>query len=116
MARGQDPSIGVHPAGYYGEQDIELLTGTRVTGLDVTARQVTLDDGRSVGYDALLLATGGQARRLPGVDGERVHHLRTRADSDALRARLVPGSGSWSSVPGSSAARWRPPRAGWAST
>jgi 3-phenylpropionate/trans-cinnamate dioxygenase ferredoxin reductase subunit len=45
----------------------------------------------TVGYDALLVATGGRARRLPGLSGDRVHHLRTRADSDALRERLVPG-------------------------
>jgi 3-phenylpropionate/trans-cinnamate dioxygenase ferredoxin reductase subunit len=87
---GQAPPIMVHPPEFYAAQSIELLTGTRVTGLDVAARRVEIGGSR-VGYDALLIATGGQARRLPGLSGERVHHLRTRADSDALRERLVPG-------------------------
>ena len=38
-----------------------------------------------------MLATGGRPRRLPGVEGERVHHIRTLADSDRLRERLRPG-------------------------
>ncbi|RTL65298.1 MAG: ferredoxin-NAD reductase [Pseudonocardiaceae bacterium] len=87
---GQAPSIEVHPPEFYADQSIELLTGTRVTGLDAAARRVVVG-GSAVGYDALLVATGGQARRLPGMAGERVHHLRTRADSDRLRAQLVPG-------------------------
>ncbi|NMH97003.1 FAD-dependent oxidoreductase [Pseudonocardia acidicola] len=91
---GTAPSPAVYPEQWYADNAVEPLTGTRVAGLDVTARRITLGDGRTVGYDAVLIATGGQARRIPGlsdVDAERVHHLRTRADSDALRARLRPG-------------------------
>ncbi|MFC4943555.1 NAD(P)/FAD-dependent oxidoreductase [Pseudonocardia sp. GCM10023141] len=84
------PEIDVHPAPFYAEQSIELVSETRATGLDVAARRVTLG-GSTIDYDALLIATGGLARRLPGVSGDRVHHLRTRADADALRERLVPG-------------------------
>lgn len=87
---GTDPSIEVHPAEFYAAQSIELLTCTRATVLDIATRRVTIG-GSAVAYDALLIATGGQARRLPGLSGDRVHHLRTRADSDALRERLVPG-------------------------
>ncbi|MHA6780650.1 NAD(P)/FAD-dependent oxidoreductase [Pseudonocardia saturnea] len=86
---GKAPDIAVHPAEFYAEQSIELLTGTRATDLDCAARRVTVG-GRSVGYDALLLATGGRARRLPGLAGNRVHHLRSRADADALRRAMVP--------------------------
>ena len=44
-------------------------------------------------YDRLLLATGAEPRRLdvPGADLDGVHHLRTLADADALRARLDAG-------------------------
>src|SRR3954462_4883069 len=48
----------VHPEGFYEENDIELLTGTRATAIDPGARQVVLDDDRRLAYDALLLATG----------------------------------------------------------
>lgn len=42
-----------------------------------------MSHSHSAGYDALLIATGGQARRIRGVHGNWVHHLRTRADADA---------------------------------
>lgn len=42
--------------------------------------------------DAVLIATGGRPRGLPGVTGDRVHYLRTVDDSDRLRERLRPGA------------------------
>jgi 3-phenylpropionate/trans-cinnamate dioxygenase ferredoxin reductase subunit len=47
----------VHPESFYGEHDIELITGTAVTALDPGRSRVTLSDGRQLGYDRLLLAT-----------------------------------------------------------
>lgn len=46
----------------------------RVRDLHAEQRTITLDDGRSLAYDALVLATGARGRRLdtPGV--ERVRH------------------------------------------
>ena len=54
---------------------------------------MTLDDGRVLGYDRLLLATGAEPRRLqiPGADLDGVCYLRTLADCDLLRARLDAG-------------------------
>ncbi|MCW8382503.1 NAD(P)/FAD-dependent oxidoreductase [Streptomyces justiciae] len=51
-------------------------------------RTVTTADGRQVGYDALIVATGANARRLavPGQRGELV--LRTLDDARRLRTRL----------------------------
>src|SRR5690606_40823785 len=72
------------------EHDVELLTGTEATALDLGARSVMLDDGRSLPYDRLLLATGSDPRRipLPGVDLDGVHELRTLDDSESLAAAL----------------------------
>jgi len=42
--------------------------------------------------DAFLLATGSRARRLPGVEGERVIYLRTLDDATRLREYLRPGA------------------------
>src|SRR6185437_7083993 len=83
----------VHPDGFYAQQEIELETGVTVTGIEPGASRVTLADGRVLGYDRLLLATGAEPRRLhiPGADLDRVCYLRTLADCDLLRAQLDAG-------------------------
>jgi 3-phenylpropionate/trans-cinnamate dioxygenase ferredoxin reductase component len=83
----------VHPDGFYEQQEIELVTGMTVTAVEPGASRVTLDDGRTLGYDRLLLATGAEPRRLriPGADLDGIHYLRTLADCDLLRARLDTG-------------------------
>jgi 3-phenylpropionate/trans-cinnamate dioxygenase ferredoxin reductase component len=72
------------------EADITLLCGTEATGLDTEAHVLELAGGRRLPYQALLLATGARARRLP-FGGASVHMLRTCADAAALRGRLAPG-------------------------
>ncbi len=74
------------------ELGVELLLGTPATGLDPDARCVVTSD-RAVPYDALVLATGATARRLP--EGWRlpgVHTLRTIEDAYAIRAALYAGA------------------------
>ncbi|MFE7417550.1 NAD(P)/FAD-dependent oxidoreductase [Rhodococcus sp. NPDC057529] len=81
----------VNQESWYADNAIELELGTRATDLDPVARRVSLSEGRSLTYDALVLATGVRARTLPGFDGERVHFLRTIADAERLGQRLAPG-------------------------
>jgi 3-phenylpropionate/trans-cinnamate dioxygenase ferredoxin reductase subunit len=73
--------------------NLDFRAGMRATRIDRAARAVHLEDGTSVAYDKLILATGGEARRLPvpGGDGPRVHYLRTLDESLAIRAALGPG-------------------------
>ncbi|WP_020661104.1 NAD(P)/FAD-dependent oxidoreductase [Amycolatopsis benzoatilytica] len=83
-------SLYVHDATWYAEQNIELRTGVRATGLDRAAHQVKLSDGTSLGYAKLLLATGASPRRLPGANG--VHYLRRVEDSDWLKGLFTTAS------------------------
>ena len=75
--------IPLRPPEFYREQKIDALTNTTVTSIDPKTKQVTLSDGRSLGYDALLLATGAEPVRLaiPGADLPHVFYLRTLNDS-----------------------------------
>src|SRR5438552_15341277 len=56
--------IPLRSADFYRGRKIDTLTNTSVTAIDPKAKQVTLSDGRSLGYGALLLATGAEAARL----------------------------------------------------
>ena len=89
---GPDAVI-LHPAEWYAEGGVELRTGTTAVGLDPAAHRLALEDGGSLAYDALLLATGSSPRRLPieGAELEGVRTLRTLDDSDALAAELRAG-------------------------
>ena len=72
---------------------LDFRAEARVTGIDRSAKRVTLGSGESLAYDKLILTTGGTARRLPvpGGDLPRVLYLRTIEDSLAIRAALGPG-------------------------
>ncbi|MCF7552976.1 NAD(P)/FAD-dependent oxidoreductase [Pseudonocardia sp. WMMC193] len=65
---------------------VDLHLGVRAER--VAAGRVELVGGGVVTADAVLLATGARARRLPGVDGDRVIHLRTLDDAARLRDLL----------------------------
>ncbi|MBV6755016.1 NAD(P)/FAD-dependent oxidoreductase [Rhodococcus opacus] len=82
----------VNQESWYRDNDVELLLGTRAEGIEVADRRVSLSDGRSLTYDSLVLGTGVRARTLPGFGGDRVHVVRTIADSTRLAQRLAPGS------------------------
>jgi 3-phenylpropionate/trans-cinnamate dioxygenase ferredoxin reductase subunit len=94
--RGDKPAakLYVHDEGFYGEHDIELLTGTRVASLDPGSHEVTLQDGSRRPYSRLLLSTGASPRRLllPGAELPGVRYLREMGDSDALRAAITAAS------------------------
>jgi 3-phenylpropionate/trans-cinnamate dioxygenase ferredoxin reductase component len=83
----------VHDAGWYDEHRVELVLGRRATAIHTDKQTVTLDDGRDLSYDRLLLATGATPRRLnvPGADLPGLHYLRTAEDNQALAAALSAG-------------------------
>jgi NADPH-dependent 2,4-dienoyl-CoA reductase/sulfur reductase-like enzyme/nitrite reductase/ring-hydroxylating ferredoxin subunit len=82
----------LRPPEFYSEQGIELMLSTEATGLDTRTRQLTLADGRAIGFDKLLLATGAEPIRLaiPGADLPHVHVLRSLADARAIIADANP--------------------------
>jgi 3-phenylpropionate/trans-cinnamate dioxygenase ferredoxin reductase subunit len=87
--QGMD-EIELRPAAFYEQHAVEMIAGERVVDLDRGERCVALASGRSIPYDALVLAVGARNRPL-AVDGaelEGVLYLRTLDESRELKARL----------------------------
>jgi 3-phenylpropionate/trans-cinnamate dioxygenase ferredoxin reductase subunit len=93
--RGQDRFDDqlVKPASYYSEQRIQLKLGVRATAIDPRQKLVELEGGERVGYDRLLVTTGGRNRTVsvPGANLAGVFQLRTVQDCDRIRAAVAPG-------------------------
>jgi 3-phenylpropionate/trans-cinnamate dioxygenase ferredoxin reductase subunit len=84
--------LGLRAQSWYADHGVELLLGARAEALDCARHVVTLDDGHSLGYEQLLIATGSRPRRLALLDGfANVHSLRTLEDARALRTALADG-------------------------
>ncbi len=87
---GQAPEdwVPLRPDDFYPEAGIDLRLNTAVVSIDPRGRSVQLADGNRMSFDRLLLATGAEPVRLqiPGADPQRVHKLRTLADSRAIVA------------------------------
>jgi NADPH-dependent 2,4-dienoyl-CoA reductase/sulfur reductase-like enzyme len=89
---GAEDGLGFRSVAWYEDRAIELLLGVPAAQLDCEQRMVTLADGRALGYERLLIATGSRPRRLAPLDGfANVHTLRTLDDARALRAALSTG-------------------------
>jgi 3-phenylpropionate/trans-cinnamate dioxygenase ferredoxin reductase subunit len=83
--------ILIRPATFWAERNVAMLTGQRIIAVDPVAHVVTSQDGERIGYDSLIWAAGGHARRLScqGHDLTGVHAVRSRADVDRMITELV---------------------------
>jgi 3-phenylpropionate/trans-cinnamate dioxygenase ferredoxin reductase subunit len=75
------------PDAFYAEAKCETIYGIPAVSINRDSREVALADGRVLGYDKLLIATGARVRKIaiPGADLQGIHYLRSIADVDALR-------------------------------
>ncbi len=64
----EEDALSLRSPEFYQAHDIELKAGSRVIAVDAVARTLTFEGGTTLSYDALLLATGGTAKRPP-IDG-----------------------------------------------
>jgi 3-phenylpropionate/trans-cinnamate dioxygenase ferredoxin reductase subunit len=83
----------VRPADWYDDHDIERLIGPNVLAVDPATHSVTLDSGRTLEYQKILIATGGRNRPLglPGAGLDGIHYLRTVAECDAIKREAGAG-------------------------
>ncbi len=71
---------------FYEDRNIRLMLKTDATGIDHGAGTVSVSDGNDIGYDRLLIATGGRPRMLdiPGAELDNIHTLRSFGDAEAF--------------------------------
>ena len=79
------------PPGDYASRGVTLRLGTAATRIDLAAKRLELADGSSLDWDALVLATGGRARRVLVPGAKHVRYLRNFDDGKALLAAMRPG-------------------------
>ena len=77
----------VHPPEWYGENGVELMTGTNVMSLDPQERVVKLLTKEEIQFEKALVATGADVRILhvEGTQLEGIHYLRTFKTSDEIQ-------------------------------
>jgi 3-phenylpropionate/trans-cinnamate dioxygenase ferredoxin reductase component len=82
----------VRPPDWYEANDVDVRTES-VESIDPAAHTVLLGSGRTLEYRKLLIATGGENRRLrvPGAELPGIHYLRTAGDCDAIKRDAAAG-------------------------
>ena len=63
--------IIINPLDWYKENNIQLFTGETIVKIDVEAKRVISDQGRTVEYDELIIATGSNSFILPIPGAEK---------------------------------------------
>lgn len=84
----QQDELIFRPPEWYARQNIQVHLNSVVTSLNTAEHFLTLQDGASLHYDALLLTTGGRPFVPPvnGAEQPGVFTLRTLDDARAIRA------------------------------
>jgi 3-phenylpropionate/trans-cinnamate dioxygenase ferredoxin reductase component len=101
VLRSETDDVTLKPAEFYAANDITLLLGAGAQSVDTHSRTITLTDGREIGYDDLVIATGMVPRRIPSFpDLAGIHVLRSfdeslrlRSEAGSARRAVVVGAG-----------------------
>ncbi|MFV0280245.1 MAG: FAD-dependent oxidoreductase [Rhodoblastus sp.] len=86
-------SLLMQPERWYEDNRIEVMPDTRVASIDRVAQSVALQDGRTLDYDRLVLATGARPA-MPDPSflmHENCFVQRNVADAEALRDHIAGG-------------------------
>ncbi|MDN5656175.1 NAD(P)/FAD-dependent oxidoreductase [Brevibacterium sandarakinum] len=95
MLEGSDPEeSALRGEDWYPAHDVTTFFGTGVTELDPKRQSITLDDGETISYGQVILATGSTPRTLDvaGADLGNIHTLRDAGDAVAIRSQFGQGN------------------------
>jgi NADPH-dependent 2,4-dienoyl-CoA reductase/sulfur reductase-like enzyme len=93
LVEDRDRLLARTPADF-AAQDVTVRTDTRAEGIDLAAGEVVAAGGERLGYDSLVVATGGKPFRppVPGLDADGVHGVHRLADGADIRAAIAAGA------------------------
>ncbi len=82
--------LWLRPPAFFATNKIDHIPNTKVVAIDRAAKRLKLENGDTLPYGKLVLATGTNARtlKLDGADKEGVVTLRSIGDVDAIREKL----------------------------
>ena len=88
LLSGERCDLSLRPSDYARRMGVRMLLGRRAVRIDSNA--LVLDDGTSLPFDRLLLATGSRAAipDVEGIDTPGVSPLKTMADALRIREQL----------------------------
>ena len=83
-----------HGKDHYAKLGIVIKRGQRAEAVDVAKKNVTLDDGSTLAYDRLLIATGSSPASppIPGIHAVGVHPCWTLQDARAIAQLATKGA------------------------
>lgn len=87
-----EQKVMIRDFAWHEQRNINLLTETMVTQIDTEAKTVATDDGQTLPYDALLVATGGWANPLtcPGAaETKHIYNFVTLDDTKTIIERML---------------------------
>ncbi len=82
-----DEEFNLNPESWYTENNINIQLNTKVTALNADEKVLTLEDGSTVTYDKLILATGTSNFIPPikGAEANGIFSVKYDTDAKALR-------------------------------
>lgn len=84
--------LALRSSEHFVSNEIDLHLGEWAVGLDIDRRLVATNNGDAVPYDALIIATGSQPRRMVSASGESLPVLRNL--DDLLQIRRLAATGA----------------------
>lgn len=93
--KAEKKALPLRKVNFYEQHRIELLTDTRVVGLNLPTQEIHLSNCGPLHYDKILLAPGGTPNLLPALPGHQlagVFALRTPTDAEAIRKAAAKAS------------------------
>ncbi len=90
QGKAEEDSLPLRSCEFYDQHNIDLRFGEAVTKVDSINKLITFADNSTLEYDCLLLATGGQAKKMdmPGSNLANIFTLRNTEDVNSILAEI----------------------------